>query len=166
MFNIPKQLQHLKVDERGYPIPFFVPIVKGKPEFRYMDAKKVDMAIDQHLCHICGKKLHPDYFYFISGPIGLMNGVSSDAAMHRECAEFALEVCPHMLYQKAERKVEESGPTPHIKKKPDCLFLIKTSKYKAKFYPEFGYRLIHYKPVGAEKYIYINNKLQKDEIII
>lgn len=163
--EIPKCLSHLKVDERGYPIPFFVPMVEGKPQFLYMDKQKLDKAIDENLCHICGKKLHKDYHYFVSGPMGLQNKVSSDAAMHRDCAEFALAVCPHMLYKKSERKAVNPNysfnETPIMNEKPDFLYLIKSSKYKAKFYPEFGYRLIHYNSVSAEKYIYVNNKLQK-----
>ena len=162
--EIPAFLNHLKVDNRGYPIPYFVPIVEGIPNFMYMDHKKLELAIDGHLCHVCGKKLHKDYHYFISGIKGMTNQVSSDAAMHRECAEFALKVCPHMFYKKAERKAEEPSigfASPHVKEKPEELFLIKSGKYKAKFYPEFGYRLIHYKRVSSEKYIYNQNKLER-----
>lgn len=165
MIEIPKYLAHLKVDERGYPIPFFVPVVNSVPNFRYMDGKKVDLCIDQKLCHICGKKLHKDFHYFISGPLGLKNRTSSDAAMHRECAEYSLAVCPHMLLQKAKRmaKAPEGSlaDDPYMKEKPDEVYLIKSEKYTAKFYPEFGQRLIHYRMVSAEKYIYINNKLTK-----
>lgn len=166
-FNTPSFLAHLKVDERGYPIPFFVPIQNGKPNFRFMDYAKLKKAIEHHLCHICGHKLHKDYFYFISGPLGLQNQVSSDAAMHRECAEYALKVCPHMVYRQAVRKEAEPDPanTPHIAEKPDVIYLIKTSKYKSKFYPQYGYPLLHYKAVSSEKYIYINERLQKETTI-
>lgn len=163
--DIPVFLNHLKLDERGYPIPFFVPMDKGKPNFRYMDYTKLEQAITGHLCHICGKKLHKDYCYFISGPLGLTNQVSSDAAMHRECAQYALKVCPHMLHRQAERKTPaETGPNPHMKEKPEVLFLIKAAKYKRKFYPEYGYPLLHYKAVSAEKYIYVDNRLQKERL--
>lgn len=164
MIEIPKSLSHLKVDPRGYVIHFFVPFVNGKPEFKLQDGKKFKLSTENSLCHICGKKLHKDFHYFVSGPMGLQNQVSSDAAMHRECAEYSLKVCPHLFYKKAERKIIESDLTPsaHILEKPEFLFLIKSSKYKVKLHPEVGYPLIHYKAVSSEKYIYVDNKLQKE----
>jgi hypothetical protein len=85
--DIPEFLSHLKVDPRGYPVPFFVKILDGVPQWQYQSDQKRYMAVERHLCHICGKKLHKDYFYFISGPHGLKNKTCSDAAMHRDCAE-------------------------------------------------------------------------------
>lgn len=161
--TIPTQMAHIKIDTRGYPIPFFVPTINGVPNFKLASQQKQEIAINQHLCHICGKKLNKAVHYFISGPMGLQNQVCSDAAMHKECAEFSLMACPHMFFERAERKIEEdlSKPSPHIYQKPTELYLIKSNKYEAKFYKEFGYKLIHFRAIGYEKYIYIDNKLQK-----
>lgn len=164
--EIPKELAHLKIDKRGYPVPYFVSWVDGEPEFRFMDAHRVKMIIERKVCHICGLKLPKDYFYFISGPIGLQNRISSDAAMHKVCAEFSLRACPHLYLQKSERrendelgKIVGSNPSPVIKGKPNTLLLIKSDKWKQVKHD--GQTYIQYRPVSSEKYIYENGKLIK-----
>lgn len=165
--EIPKELSHLKIDKRGYPVPFFVSWINGEPEFRYLDAVRAKMIIDNKLCHICGKKLNKDFFYFISGPIGLQNRISSDAAMHKTCAEFSLRACPHLYLQKADRRDNDelgkaigSMPSPVIREKPNTLFLIKSNKFKKVLHE--GQTYLQYRPVSTEKYIYENGKLIKE----
>lgn len=167
--DIPKELAHLKIDKRGYPVPFFVSWINGDPEFRYLDKARIDMIIDNKVCHICGKKLHKDYCYFISGPLGYQNRISSDAGMHRVCAEFSLMACPHLYLQKAERRDNDelgkaiaSAPSPVIRDKPSCLFLIKASKFKIVLHN--GQKLLRYTPVSHELYTYENGRLQKEII--
>lgn len=147
----------MRVDERGYPIPFFVAYVDGKPNFRYQDARKRDICLAQRKCAICGKKLRKDFSYVITGPLGLQNKIVSDAPMHRVCAEFSLAACPHMYYEKAERK--ESGGDPHVLRNKPNLFLIKIDKYKVSRDSNNTY--IHFRVVGSEEYEYIENVLTK-----
>ena len=166
--EIPKELSHLKVDPRGYPIPFFVSYVDGKPEFRFLNTDRVLMIIDKKLCHICGKKLPKDYCYFIAGPLGLKNGISSDAGMHRVCAEFSLKACPHLFFQNADYRVnDELAKKYHraahpslITTKPDILYLVKASKFKR--VDEDNRYFIKYTPHSNEAYIYVNGKLEKE----
>jgi hypothetical protein len=165
-FVIPKELSHLKVDERGYPIPYFVPWQDGKPNFRFTDMEKIIDCVEHNRCGVCGRKLYKDFSYVISGIIGMGNRVSSDPAMHRVCAEFALASCPHMYFQKAERKETEGGVKyqPNIiLNKPVELMLVKCkSKFKWRKKDEciFGYTYISHEP-----YHYVNGKLQKHESI-
>ncbi len=166
--EIPKELAHLKIDERGYPIPYFVSWIDGKPEFRFLNAERLDMIIKRKVCHICGKKLPTDYQYFVSGPIGLGNTISTDAPMHRICAEFSLKACPHLFLQKAARREndERAKSLIHEKEKhdpgkPDTLFLVKVDKTKVKW--EEGRPYIYFRPVATEKYIYVKGKLTKAE---
>lgn len=162
---IPPFLSHLQVDPRGYAIPYFVPIHDGKPDFRYMDTKKSIKAITGKLCHICGKKLHKDYSYVITGPHGLKNQVCTDAAMHRDCAEYSLQVCPHMYYEKSVRKTEDDAYNVHLAfNKPPVLFLIKIAGYKYQAHPPHGQLFLHWKPVQAIEYIYVNNILTKKNV--
>lgn len=158
-FTIPKELSHLRLDDRGYPIPFFAPIVNGKPNFRFQDPMKQLYCMDAGICPICGKKLFKDFCYIISGPMGLKNRVSSDAAMHRYCAEFSMTACPHLYFQKAQRK--EDGVSPFlIKEKPNQLFLVKCSKYK--MVPDGnGHYMVRVTVHSTEEYIYQNNELVK-----
>lgn len=165
-FDIPKELSHLKIDERGYPIPYFVSWIDGKPEFRFLDHARQEMIIEKGVCHICGKKLNKDYNYVISGPIGYQNRVSSDAAMHRVCAEFSLRACPHLYLQKAERREnDELGkkvaelPSVVLKEKPSILLLVRISKYKTIVHQ--GATYLKYTPASYETYHYVNNKLEK-----
>lgn len=165
--TIPKELSHLKTDDRGYPIPYFVsPAPDGQHEFRYIDRGRQLMIINRKVCHICGKKLPDDYCYFISGPIGLGNRISTDAGMHRVCAEFSLMACPHLYFFKAQRRENDdlgklvgAMPSPVVKDKPNELYLIKASKFKTVTHA--GDTFIRYTLHSHEKYIYIDNKLIK-----
>jgi hypothetical protein len=160
-FIIPKELAHLKIDERGYPVPFFVPYVNGKPNFRFTDHEKIWESVESNRCGVCGKKLYKDYSYIITGVIGMGNRVSSDAAMHRVCAEFALVSCPHMFYEKATRK--EDAPSEQqsylLTHKVDEVMLVRC---KTKFkWIERNRCIFGYTYVSHEVYHYINGKLEK-----
>lgn len=166
--QIPKELAHLKIDSRGYPVPYFVSWIDGKPEFRFLSVERLDMIIERKVCHICGKKLPNDSFYFVAGPTGLENKISTDAPMHRACAEFSLFACPHLFRQKAERRDNDplakslgEERAKYDPGKPDTLFLVKADKIKVK--RDDGRPFIHFRPVSTEKYIYENGTLVKAE---
>lgn len=169
--EIPDFLSHLKVDKRGYPIPFFItPVKEGDPDFRFIHPERIQMIVERKLCHICGKKLSKDYFYFISGPIGLKNRASSDAAMHRSCAEFSLFSCPHLFFEKASyRQNDEAGSklaaasinTFHKLEKPSEIILIKADKCTFVIEKNTKAPIIRYRPVSMETYIYVDGRLQK-----
>lgn len=168
MQQIPDFLKHLKVDQRGYPIPFFVAYVNGKPDFRMLDPAKYKYCLEQNLCSICGKKHVPKNYFFITGPIGLANGVHSDCPMHRGCAEYSLQICPHLYFEKAKRNdrgelvkiAAETTGAAGIKEKPSELFLIRADKYKTIPGPHNGI-LIKFRPISNEKFIYNNGTLNK-----
>lgn len=155
-FNIPKQLAHLKLDERGYPIPYFVHVTDGKPNFRFQDLEKRDICVQRKLCAICGKKLDKGFAFVITGPHGYKNRTVSDAPMHRVCAEFTLRCCPHLHYRQAERKEQGNDPN-QAAEKPDVIFLIKIDKFKL----DGAY--VHFRPIGFEEYIYESNVLIKKQ---
>lgn len=164
--EIPSFLSHLKQDDRGYPIPFFVPWINGKPDFRMMSSIKLELCIDKKLCGICGKKLH-EYQYFITGPMGLKNGTHSDPPSHRDCAEYSLQVCPHLHFEKAKRndrgnEYKEAMKENHtgIMTKSDDLFLIKADKFKLIQVPGGG-SIVGFRKISFEKYTYIDGTLQK-----
>jgi hypothetical protein len=162
--EIPKELAHLKIDERGYVIPFFVAFVDNKPDFRLLSTTKQDLCIDKKLCAICGKKLLDKIYFFLSGPHGLNNRISSDPAMHKVCAEYSLVACPHMYLQKAQRRdvdIEKSvlSETLLTLDKPTELFLIRADKYWKD--TMHGQTLIRYRFVSAEVYNYIDGKLKR-----
>jgi len=162
--SLPERLKNFKKDERGYVIPFFVPIqANGEPDFKFMDDKKQELCATKKLCMICGQKLIENDYWYISGPLARKNFVSSDPAMHEECARYSLAVCPHMHLQKAKRNTKDTIDADIIsRKKPDEIFLINAANYvliKQKHYLISEYFNIK----TEERYAYENNILIKDE---
>jgi len=131
--DIPKLMEHLPIDDRGYPVPYFVPMVNGKPDFRFQDSRKKKVCRDFLKCSVCGNRLFAKSFWFITGPMGFHNATVSDEPMHEDCARYSLAVCPHLFFLKAERR-ETNVPAAAVKNpnvllgKPEHIFLIKADK--------------------------------------
>lgn len=153
-FTIPPELSQLELDERGYPIPYFVGKINGKFNFKYQDRKKRDSCIQWRWCPICAKRLDKEFSYVITGPQGLKNKVVSDAPMHLVCAEFSLQACPHIHFEKAERKAEIKVDY-IVPNKASSLYLIKVDIWR------LTQGVIRFNPVSAEEYVYENNILVK-----
>jgi hypothetical protein len=176
-FTIPTIMQHLPFDERGYPIPYFVAIVNGKPDFRYQDPKKREAMIKHNKCFICGRTLYAKSFWFITGPLGLANRVGSDAPSHEDCARFSLAACPHLLYPKAERRSDVENldvevTAGSIREHPMEIFLVKADKVDVATQDKQLY--FRWRPVQVEHYAYVNEKLtrimgtdgKKEEVVL
>lgn len=165
---IPPELAHLKRDDRGYPIPFFVSKVDGKPQFQVISQEKQVMCVERKLCAICGKKLYKDGAYFVSGPMGLFNKFQTDPGMHRVCAEFSLRACPHLYYEKSQRRdvkgpiSETLAPNDHMAMaKPTEIFLAKGSKFWLEKIDN-GNTGVAFTLVSWQRYIYIDGLLEID----
>lgn len=174
--EIPSFLSHLPVDQRGYPIPFFVAYTEpGKPDFRLLDAKKQFLCLNQNLCGICGKKIEgvnkkKAAAFVIGGPLTAMNKVCSDPPMHRQCAEYSLKTCPHLFYKDASRRESNMNDAAQenkflVKTKPNQVLLIRIAKWSPFFIQ--GQMLIKFKSDLIEVYEYdengLLNKVQSDE---
>lgn len=103
--TIPQRMRHLPVDERGYPIPWFVAYHEGKPEFRAMDGAKLRSAIQESRCWVCGDILGK-YVAFVIGPMCAINRVSGEPPCHRECAEFSAKACPFLINREKRRRTD------------------------------------------------------------
>lgn len=102
---IPGRLASRPRDPRGYPIPFIVMIDNaGKPHFTINDAEKATAVICEHRCALCGKPLG-DNVWFIGGPAAAFHpsGGYIDPPAHRDCATFALKVCPFLAVSYGRR---------------------------------------------------------------
>lgn len=109
--DLPKLPYHLlgkPIDERGYPIPWFVVWVDGKPDFRLTDVRKIMHALKDGLCWICGERIGK-YRAFVSGPMAALNSIAAEPPSHEICAKFAVKACPFLLHPKAKRR--EAGMT-------------------------------------------------------
>ena len=93
---MPDKIAALPRDHRGYPVPFFVQWVEGKPVFPLFDPVKWMRCVGHKLCWICGEPLGRNYAFPL-GPMCTINRVSSEPPSHLDCAVYALRVCPFLV---------------------------------------------------------------------
>lgn len=160
MKAIPDFLTHLPI-YRGYPVPYFVPKDEfGEYQLKYASQQKMDACIKYHKCCICFKPLTKSEYWFISGPMGFASRTDSHPPMHKCCAEYSLEICPHLYFEKTHRTTdEEKGAAWQIREKPTEFYLVQAKKIKA-FKPDGVTLIVSYAAiVNYKKYIYKNNTL-------
>lgn len=92
---LPERMKDLKLDDRGYPVPWFVPWLDGKPEFRAITAGRMVEAYNERRCWICGG-VRGSYQAFVIGPMCAINRISGEPPSHRECAIYAARACPFL----------------------------------------------------------------------
>lgn len=90
-----KRIEALPIDERGYPIPFFVAMVDGKPEFRAADAHKKALCLKYRLCWVCGQSLGR-YKAFGIGPMCAITRTTAEPPNHLECLLWSVKACPFL----------------------------------------------------------------------
>jgi len=101
---LPTRMLKLPVDQRGYPVPWFVIWIDGKPDHRVVDMEKVRRAILEKRCFTCGEKLGK-YLTFNVGPVSLLSTISAEPPSHLECIEYAMQACPFLSRPYAHRRV-------------------------------------------------------------
>lgn len=133
---IPARLNRLPRTPAGLPIPWFVAWKDGRYDFRVVDARKLEPAVKHRLCWLCGQQIGR-MMCFVVGPMCVVNRVSSEPPMHRDCAEYALQACPFLTQPSRERR--EGGGLmpvdPHmvgipILRNPGAAALYVTRSYK------------------------------------
>jgi hypothetical protein len=96
---LPRRMRALQKDHRGYPVPFVIQRdAKGKPVFVANDARRVFRCITERRCGICGNRIEKSSYWFAGGPLAALHpaGGYLDNAMHRDCMEYAMQVCPYL----------------------------------------------------------------------
>lgn len=99
---LPARMQHLALDERGYPIPWFVGYPNGEPDFRVADSEKMLRAMRFGNCWVCGEptgRLRT----FVIGPMCIVNRTTAEPPCHLECARYSAIACPFLTLPKAKR---------------------------------------------------------------
>lgn len=118
---VPVRLARRPRDPRGFIIPFFVAWMSngklvtepdGEPDFRVVDHHRMVECVKQRKCWLCGEKLGV-HLAFVLGPMCTINKVISEPPSHRECAEYALKVCPFLTRPRMRRN-EKDLPTDHV----------------------------------------------------
>lgn len=133
--SLPPQIAALKVEARGYPVPFFVSWIKGEPEFRAVDPRKIEEAHKKKLCWICGRRFsHDSRRAFLIGPMCAVNRISAEPPSHLTCALFAVSACPFLSRPLAKRRpMEGGGQAPAglmIERNPGVILLWTTRTYR------------------------------------
>ena len=131
--TLPSRLQHLPLDSRGYPVPWFVKWIDGEPDFRVMDGEKFGRAVKEKRCWVCGGPLGR-YMTFVSGPMCVLNRTSAEPPSHHDCAEWSARHCPFLSRPHMERREDEvinnsNHGTASITRNPGCTALVTTKKY-------------------------------------
>lgn len=103
--ELPKHMRSMRIDERGYPVPWFAcwlddegnqtPRGVGKPDFRVIGGDAIIEALRDERCWICGEKVGR-YKAFVIGPMCVINRVNSEPPSHVDCADFAGRACPFL----------------------------------------------------------------------
>ncbi len=102
--TMPERIKALAVDPvRGFPVPWFVAWVDGKPEFRAMDHRKLVRAVKERRCWVCGEPL-AKFMTFVVGPMCGINRTSSEPPSHLECGRFSAKYCPFLARPQMERR--------------------------------------------------------------
>ncbi len=134
---VPRLMCHLPIDPvRGIPVPWFVALIDGKPEFRVADGEKRVKAVMDQLCWLCGQRLTPPSV-FVLGPISSLNRINSEPPCHPECAKYAALACPFLARPRMVRrdlpaavKTDTSVDGVMIDRNPGCVALWMTKGYR------------------------------------
>src|ERR1700729_1758537 len=114
---LPARMKRLLVDERGYPVPYFVAWIENgelvrpgqvTPDFRVAAGYAKPNCLTYQLCWLCGEKLG-SYKTFVIGPMCALNRTTSEPPCHLECADFAGRACP-FLARPQQRRREKDMP--------------------------------------------------------
>ena len=87
----------------GYPVPWFVEWIDGKPDFRVMNTERYVEAVREKRCWICGGLIvslvsgPAPQATFVIGPMCAINRTSAEPPSHMACAEWSAHVCPFLV---------------------------------------------------------------------
>lgn len=176
---IPRRMSAMQKDPRGYPIPFIVlRDVNNEPHFAANDARKQLRCLFEKRCPICGSKLDK-LMWFAGGPRSAFSehGVYIDTAMHHECMEYAMQVCPYLAIPKYLKSIGMSGITPEntppgvtvfidpttTPERPEVFVIAGTDSFSIKEAPGRMLYVIPRRPYLAVEYWRFGVKLSEEE---
>jgi hypothetical protein len=103
---LPLRMKLLPVDERGYPVPWFVAWVGGKPDHRILDPRKWALAVQTKRCWTCGAPLGAN-LSFVLGPMCGITRTTAEPPNHFDCAVYAARNCPFLSRPHAHRRTDD-----------------------------------------------------------
>lgn len=100
---VPYRMSRLPRNKAGYVVPWFVAFIDGVPDFRVIRAGGIIEAVRDDKCWLCGDRLGRNVA-FVIGPMCAVNRTSAEPPSHRDCAEYAAQVCPFLTNPKMVRR--------------------------------------------------------------
>ncbi len=111
---MPPRIRALPRDRRGHPIPWFVAIVDGEPDFKLIAPGRIEYARVNPVCWVCGGIRQPFMpAAFVIGPMCAVNRTSAEPPSHVECATYSATHCPFLTIPKMHL-VEALGPVAEV----------------------------------------------------
>jgi hypothetical protein len=98
--EIPGCMRDLPMTSKGYLKPWFV----KADDFRVVDNNKAKLAIEKKNCWICGKPFTDNRYALVGSPLSAVTRIFREPPCHQSCAEYAMQVCPFILYADAKRR--------------------------------------------------------------
>jgi hypothetical protein len=94
---MPERIARLPRNKAGYPVPWFVAVIGGQPDFRVIGPGKLDEAVRRPLCWVCGCGFAcGEDRAFVIGPMCAVNRVTAEPPCHLECAAWSAANCPFL----------------------------------------------------------------------
>ncbi len=93
-------MQNLPITQAGYLKPWFV---KGD-DFRVTDGDKAGLSVMKKACWICGNAFTTPLYAMVGDATSAVVRIYKEPPCHKECAEYAMQVCPFILYPNAKRR--------------------------------------------------------------
>jgi hypothetical protein len=139
----PARLRRLPISDKGFPVPWFVQWIDGKPDFRVMDSEKLVRAIKKDLCWQCGATLGRHKVFTIGGMCAISRTIAEPPA-HRDCALYSVRACPFLsrpAMSRNEKNLPGEACEPAgigIKRNPGVVLLWTCHDYKVFRAPDGG----------------------------
>jgi hypothetical protein len=150
--GMPAPIARLPLDERGYPVPWFVawlnedgepvPAGEGRADFRVVRPGAIGEAI-RGRCWICGGRLGA-FKTFVIGPMCAVNRNTAEPPGHLDCGMYAALACPFLSRPHARRRENNLPGEAHtpagiaISRNPGVTLLWTTRRYKLHRDPNGG----------------------------
>jgi len=139
---MPARIAALPRDGKGRPVPWFVAVIDGQPDFRIIGAGKLKQALESGRCWVCGGTLG-QFKAFVIGPMCAINRVSAEPPSHRDCAIYSARACPFLTTPQMRRRegnkpetIEPAGVM--IRRNPGVVLVWITRTYRIIFDPQGG----------------------------
>lgn len=106
---MPARIAALPRDHRGFPVPWFVAWIDGKPHFPTMSDERLARALHEDRCWICGHPIDGPLRAYVVGPMCAVNRTSGEPPSHEMCADYAARACPFLANPERARKPRIEG---------------------------------------------------------